>query len=70
MQMNNLVSKADYANIVQKLDKQLMGELARIDDDFRPGKSYIEEWGYTVLKQGHIGYQMYDQVPQSPKRGK
>ena len=67
-QMNNLVSNPDYSDILSDMDKQLMSELAAINDDFRPAQSYISEWGFTVTKGGYIGYQSYDQKPQSPKK--
>jgi hypothetical protein len=38
-----------------------MQKLQEINDDFRPAKSYLEEWGYEVLENGHIGYKMHHQ---------
>ncbi len=67
-QMKNLVEDSEYTAILEKLDLQLQEELARINDDFRPGATYISEWGYSVMKAGHIPYQNYDQEPQIPKR--
>jgi arylsulfatase A-like enzyme len=67
-QLTNLVQNKDYTDILTDLDKQLMDELERVKDDFRPGASHIEEWGFTVLPAGHIPYKAFDQKPQSPKR--
>ncbi|MBT3242927.1 MAG: sulfatase [Bacteroidetes bacterium] len=67
-QMNNLISSPEYADIQSDLERRLMSELLRINDDFRPAESYISEWGFTILDRGHIGYQSYDQKPQSPKK--
>jgi len=67
-QMNNLVSNPEYADIMATLDKLLMSELDKNDDDFRPAESYISEWGYSITKRGHIPYKAHDQEPQSPKR--
>ena len=67
-QMNNLIANPDYTEILSNLDAQLESELKEINDDFRPGTSYISEWGYEVAKAGHIPYQSYDQKPQSPKK--
>ena len=67
-QMNNLISDAEYSEILSSLDKQLMLELDEINDDFRPAQSYISEWGFTVTKGGYIPYKSYDQKPQTPKR--
>ncbi len=67
-QLNNLVADPSYKTTLYDLDLQLMEELDRIHDDFRPGTSYIAEWGFTVLKAGHIPYQAYDQEPQTPRK--
>ncbi len=67
-QMNNLVSNPEYADLQSALEKQLMSELDKIGDDFRPAESYLSEWGFRVTKNGHIPYQSYDQEPQSPKK--
>ena len=67
-QMYNLVDDKDYKDILNRLDNQLMDELSRINDDFRPGSSYILEWGYTVRPAGHIPYSNEPREPQKPER--
>ena len=68
-QMNNLAGLAEFAEIQNHLDKQLMNELQRINDDFRPAASYLEEWGYEVQENGHIAYQQHGQEKvQSPEK--
>lgn len=67
-QMNNLVSNPEYKDVLTILEKQLVGELEEIGDDFRPAEYYISKWGFNVTKSGHIPYQAYDQEPQSPSQ--
>lgn len=67
-QMNNLAGKPEFADIQKKLDKELMSELDHINDDFRPGKDYIKEWGFEVVENGHIPYTMHNQEVQSPHK--
>lgn len=68
-QMNNLAGDPAYAEIQRKLDEQLMSELNRINDDFRPAQSYLKEWGFQVDEEGgHIPYANHNQKVQSPRR--
>lgn len=67
-QMNNLAGKPEYADIQKKLDKELISELDHINDDFRPGKDYIKEWGFEVVENGHIPYTMHNQKVQTPHK--
>jgi arylsulfatase A-like enzyme len=57
-QMTNLVSKPEYADILTHLDNQLKKLLERVNDDFRPGKSYIDDWGLDPNENGWIPYTM------------
>ncbi|MEK7781622.1 MAG: sulfatase [Verrucomicrobiota bacterium] len=71
-QTNNLVMKAEHAALVQELDGRLQAQLKRIGDDFRPGKSYVAEFGYRIAAHGSIPYIQQKgagpQPPQTPKR--
>jgi arylsulfatase A-like enzyme len=68
-QINNLAGLPEFTDIQKQLDMQLMQELQRINDDFRPSESYLEEWGYEVQENGHIAYKQHGQEKvQSPKK--
>lgn len=68
-QVNNLAGDPEFTAIQKQLDKQLMEELQKINDDFRPAESYLEEWAYEVQENGHIAYKNHDQEKvQSPKK--
>jgi hypothetical protein len=67
-QMDNLVSKPDNKQLLKKLDKLLESLLNKINDDFRPGRSYISEWGYIPAPHGSVPYQGSDLKPQTPNR--
>ena len=68
-QMNNLVGKSEYTKLQKELDERLQALLKKIGDDFRPGSSYIAEWGFDVdPERGHIPYKDHNQTPQPPKR--
>lgn len=67
-QMDNLASKPEYTALRNELDKRLESLLKKIGDDFRPGASYISEWGYEVSTNGSISYHGTDLKPQTPKR--
>jgi arylsulfatase A-like enzyme len=68
-QMNNLVGNPEFKDIQKHLEEQLMDELNKITDDFRPAASYLKEWGYEVTENGHIPYKMHNQEKvQSPRR--
>ena len=67
-QMDNLVAKLECAALCKELDGRLQVRLKRIGDDFRPGKSYIKEWGYQIGPHGSVPYNVKDVKPQTPKR--
>lgn len=71
-QTNNLVGKAEHAALVRELDGRLQAQLQRIGDDFRPGQSYVDEFGYQLNGEGIIPYSNKPdasaQPPQTPKR--
>ena len=66
-QMDNLAAKPEGRALQEKLDARLRAALKRIGDDFRPARSYIEEWGYDVAPYGSVPYGP-NAKPQSPKR--
>jgi len=66
-QLNNLVSRPEYAALRDELDAQLQAQLKRIGDDFRPARHYVELWGYELAPHGSIAYGPGAKV-QSPRR--
>lgn len=68
-QMDNLAMKPEHAALQQKLDAQLQGELKKIGDDFRPAKSYLDQWGFKVapMKSVPYGPKSKAQEPQSTR---
>jgi arylsulfatase A-like enzyme len=63
-QMDNLVGKPGAAELQARCDAILGAELRRSGDDFRPGRFYIEKWGYQVAQGGAISYE-----PGAPPQG-
>ncbi|WP_159023111.1 sulfatase/phosphatase domain-containing protein [Formosa sp. L2A11] len=55
-QLNNLAGNAAYESIAGNLEELLNKELNRLEDDFLPGPSYIEKWGYIVDPTGTVPY--------------
>lgn len=55
-QLDNLIAKPESATLQKELDARLQTALKKVGDDFRPAKSYLQEWGYTVSPQGEIPY--------------
>jgi hypothetical protein len=66
-QLENLAVRPEGQKLQKKLDARLQAALKRIGDDFRPARSYIEEWGYNVAPHGSVPYGP-NAEPQSPKR--
>jgi arylsulfatase A-like enzyme len=66
-QMDNLVAKPEGRGLQKELDGRLRAELRRIGDDFRPARSYIEQWGFDVIPYGSVPYTSNAKM-QSPKR--
>jgi arylsulfatase A-like enzyme len=67
-QTNNLIGKAELATMARELDDQLQAELKRIADDFRPGKTYLAEWGYEIGSHGSVPYAATLTKVQTPRR--
>lgn len=55
-QQNNLVGNPEFSRLQTKLEKALKQELLQINDQFLPGQSYIDSWGYKVDETGTIPY--------------
>ena len=68
--MDNLAAKPEGSALEKELDVKLRAALKRIGDDFRPARSYLEEWGYDVVPYESVRYnpRWPGAKPQSPKR--
>lgn len=55
-QLNNLTGNPRYDSIAENLEELLYKELDRLDDEFLPGPSYLEKWGYVVDSRGTVPY--------------
>ncbi|MEZ4777062.1 MAG: sulfatase [Bacteroidia bacterium] len=55
-QVNNLAGNPAYQSIAENLAGLLTQELNRLNDEFLPGPSYLEKWGYAVDSTGTVPY--------------
>jgi arylsulfatase A-like enzyme len=55
-QEHNLVAEAGSASLQADLESQLVRELKRRKDEFRPGAEYLKKWGYTTDATGTVPY--------------
>jgi arylsulfatase A-like enzyme len=55
-QEHNLVAEARSASLRADLESQLVRELKRRKDEFRPGAEYLKKWGYTTDATGTVPY--------------
>ncbi|WP_373519347.1 sulfatase [Pricia sp.] len=55
-QMNNLVGNAEYTDLQSELENRLSARLKENGDEFLPGMTYIQEWGYPVDSLGTVPY--------------
>jgi len=74
-QMNNLIDSAEHVGLQKKLEQKLQSKLQQMGDEFHAKEHYLEEWGYTVNRNGAIPYFFEDNKPenfkvQSPKKRK
>lgn len=61
LQMNNLIGGAGYAEIQNKLDAQLMAELARIGEtEVKPREYYLKKFGFEGRKEFREDYAIKD----------
>ena len=56
-QLNNLIGNPSSKEISKKLEGLLVGELTRLEDDFLPGPTYLEEFGHVVDSNGTVPYE-------------
>jgi arylsulfatase A-like enzyme len=64
-QMRNLVASSEHDRVRAELDRRLHAELARIGDDFRHRRHYVDKFGYELAPHGSVSYAP-DARPQSP----
>ena len=55
-QMTNLADRPEYIDAQRELDALLGRELTAIGDDFLPGMSYINRWGYPLDDTGTVPF--------------
>ncbi|MCY3781442.1 MAG: sulfatase [Chloroflexi bacterium] len=55
-QVENLVDRPEIADLQRDLDALLQRELEAIGDDFLPGMSYINRWGYPLDDTGTVPF--------------
>jgi len=55
-QMKNLVGMAEHAGLQNKLEDKLQSKLKQTGDEFHSKEHYLEEWGYTVGRNGAVPY--------------
>jgi hypothetical protein len=56
LQMNNLVNKAEFAELQGQMETKLQEELSKIGDEFKPSQYYLDKWNYKVNAGGAIPY--------------
>ncbi len=55
-QQHNLIGEAKHAALKSDLDGRLNQELKLRKDEFRPGKEYLQKWGYQTDAKGTVPY--------------
>ncbi|MBN1816852.1 MAG: sulfatase [Sedimentisphaerales bacterium] len=65
-QQKNLVDKPEFTDLQKELDSVLQHKLKEIHDDFRPGRDYIQQWGWTVDENGTVPYWVKNQEQANP----
>jgi arylsulfatase A-like enzyme len=53
-QLDNLANRSEHAKLQAKLDAILQRKLEETQDEFLPGKAYIEKWGYLIDATGTV----------------
>ena len=56
-QLINQIHNPDYADIIKKLNEDLVDELALHNDEFKDGWYYIHKWGYITDDEGTVGFE-------------
>jgi len=72
-QMDNLVGKAEYADLQKELSKMLDKSLKKIgDEDFQPREYYLKKWNLKLNNGKVIDYSAFEKgegIVQSPNKG-
>ena len=55
-QMENLVNRPEVASLQSELESRLQEKLAERNDEFLPGETYIEKWGYPLDETGTVPF--------------
>ncbi|NQT39768.1 MAG: sulfatase, partial [Planctomycetes bacterium] len=55
-QLDNLAGKSDHVALQTRLDTVLQRKLKETDDEFLPGRHYVEKWGYKTDASGTVPY--------------
>jgi len=55
-QLKNLVKSPEAAGLMKNLEARLSAKLKEVGDQFLPGPSYINQWGYKVDKSETVPY--------------
>jgi len=55
-QLDNLAGKSDHVALQTRLDTVLQRKLKETDDEFLPGRQYVEQWGYKTAANGTVPY--------------
>jgi arylsulfatase A-like enzyme len=55
-QLTNLVNRAECAAAQRELDELLHQRLKETRDEFRPGRHYLDQWGYKTDATGTVPY--------------
>ena len=55
-QLENLVNRPEVASLQSEMESRLQGKLAERNDEFLPGETYIEKWGYPLDKTGTVPF--------------
>jgi hypothetical protein len=55
-QLNNLLNVPGNEKLAEDLKEILSRKLKDTNDEFLPGYSYVEKWGYPLDKTGTVPY--------------
>lgn len=56
-QLENLVKSDRHKKVMKQFSKQLAGRLEEMNDEFKPGMDYIQDWNYHVDETGTVPYE-------------
>lgn len=55
-QKDNLINRQEVVSLQRELDQLLNNLIARSNDNFMPGDTYIKKWGYITNENGTVPY--------------